>query len=69
MSIEILPDQRSVLVDGQERSLGARAFDVLHFLADHADRVVSKEELLNLLRGPVIVRRGATPPEGASDDG
>jgi TolB-like protein/thioredoxin-like negative regulator of GroEL len=47
MSIEVLSDQRSVLLNGAELTVGARAFDVLSFLFDHSDRVVSKEELMN----------------------
>lgn len=47
MEIEIRSDQRVVLLNGTELTIGARAFDVLSFLYDHADRIVSKEELLN----------------------
>ena len=38
---------RSIRLDGQEIALGARAFDVLHYLHNHPDRVVTKEELLD----------------------
>ena len=37
---------RSFELAGQSVQVGARAFDVLAFLDDHADRVVSKQELL-----------------------
>lgn len=47
MSIEVLPDQRAILLNGSELTIGARAFDVFSFLFEHADRVVTKEELLN----------------------
>lgn len=46
MKIEIRADERSALLDGVEVPLGARAFDVLTYLFERADRVVSKEELL-----------------------
>ena len=47
MSIEVLSDQRAILLNGSELTVGARAFDVFSFLFEHADRVVTKEELLN----------------------
>lgn len=47
MPIEVLPDQRSIFLDRAELTVGARAFDVLSYLFEHTDRVVSKEELLN----------------------
>ena len=46
MSLEILSDQRLARLDGEEIALGARAFDVLAYLHSHADRVVTKAELL-----------------------
>ncbi|MBS0126337.1 tetratricopeptide repeat protein [Thetidibacter halocola] len=45
--LEILPAQRLARLDGQDLSLGARAFDVLVVLHDNAERVVSKTELLD----------------------
>ena len=42
---EIRPDERQLLVDGNAASLGARAFDLLMCLAEHRDRMVSKDEL------------------------
>lgn len=47
MTIEVSQEQRTVQRDGEEVPVGARAFDVLSFLVSNADRVVSKEELLN----------------------
>lgn len=55
VSIEILHDQRVVLLDGQEIALGARAFDVLVHLHDNADRVVSKAELLDKVWAGMMV--------------
>lgn len=55
MLIEILDDQRSVRLDGNELALGARAYDVLVFLHEHADRVVRKDELLNAVWSGTIV--------------
>jgi adenylate cyclase len=45
---EVRPDERVLLVDGQPVPLGARAFDVLVALIERRDRVVSKNELLDL---------------------
>jgi DNA-binding winged helix-turn-helix (wHTH) protein len=46
MTVEILANQHAVILDSDEVTLGARAFDFLIFLHKHADRVVLKEELL-----------------------
>ena len=48
-------DQRLVLVDGQPASLGGRAFDVLRVLLERSERVVTKEELMELVWPGVIV--------------
>jgi predicted ATPase/DNA-binding winged helix-turn-helix (wHTH) protein len=45
---------RQLLVDGQPASLGARAFDVLHALIERRERLVTKNELLDLV-WPVLV--------------
>ncbi len=55
MTLEILHDQRVVLLDGNEIALGARAFDVLVQLVEHADRVVSKAELLDAVWAGLMV--------------
>jgi len=47
MPIEVLKDQRNVRIDGKVVDLGARAFDVLACLHTNADRVVTKQELLD----------------------
>ncbi len=52
---EIRPEERAVLVDGHPAPLGARAFDILAVLVEHRARVVSKNELLDLVWPGVIV--------------
>ncbi len=49
---------RELHVDGNLVPLGARAFDVLAFLATHQDRVVSKQELLETVWGGLAVEEG-----------
>jgi TolB-like protein len=49
---------RSFQVAGQPVQVGARAFDVLAFLDDHSDRVVSKHELLEHVWGGLAVEEG-----------
>ena len=49
---------RVVTLDGTPVSLGARAFDVLAYLETHADRVVSKAELLEAVWGGLAVEEG-----------
>ena len=51
----IRPSQRDVLVDGKPAKLGARAFDLLLTLVEHRNRVVSKNELLDLVWPGMIV--------------
>ena len=46
---------RVVLVDGQTAKLGGRAFDVLEALIHRSNRVVSKQELLDLVWRGLIV--------------
>lgn len=53
--IEVRPAQRELLVDGQPAAVGARAFDLLLALIEHRDRVVSKNELLDLVWPGLIV--------------
>ena len=45
-NFEVRPGERSLVVDGQVVSLGSRAFDILVFLVEHRERVVTKDELL-----------------------
>ena len=48
-------DARQLFIDGQPARLGARAFDLLLTLIEHRDRVVSKNELLNLVWPHLVV--------------
>lgn len=52
---ELRPNERLLLRDGRPAKLGSRAFDLLCVLAQHADRVVSKRELMDLVWGQLIV--------------
>ena len=52
---ELNPATRQLLADGQPLTLGARAFDVLVALVERSDRMVSKDELLNLAWPGVVV--------------
>ena len=58
MPLEIVEDQRILCLDGVEVPLGARAFDVLCHLHRHADRVVSKAELLDAVWSDLTVEEG-----------
>ena len=53
--IEVRPDERQLLVDGEPAALGARAFDLLLCLIERRDRVVGKEELLQLVWPGMVV--------------
>src|SRR5437016_13320976 len=52
---ELSPATRQLLVDRQPAPLGARAFDVLLALVERRDRVVSKNELLDLVWPGLVV--------------
>lgn len=54
-ALQINDSSRSVTLDGQPVTLGARAFDVLTYQANHPDRVVTKEELLDHVWAGVLV--------------
>lgn len=45
-NIELLRDVRRLRIDGSDRVIGARAFDLLAYLDAHSSRVVTKAELL-----------------------
>jgi DNA-binding response OmpR family regulator len=49
--LEIDRDARAVRVDGAERTLTAHQFTLLVALAEHAGRVLSREALMDLVRG------------------
>lgn len=52
---EIRPAERTLLMDGAIAPLGGRAFDVLMALVERRERVVSKNELLDLAWPGVVV--------------
>src|SRR5437016_8584780 len=52
---ELSPATRQLLVDRQPAPLGARAFDVLLALVERRDRLVSKNELLDLVWPGLVV--------------
>ena len=52
--LEIDPEARLVRVDGEERSLTSYQFDLLAALARNAGRVLSRDRLLDLVRGEEI---------------
>jgi DNA-binding winged helix-turn-helix (wHTH) protein len=58
VQLDILSDQRMARLDGADLRLGARAFDVLAYLHAHADRVVTKAELLDHVWSGMIVEEG-----------
>lgn len=52
---EVRSVERPLFVDGKPASLGARAFDLLLALIERRDRVVSKNELLDLVWPGLVV--------------
>ena len=52
---EVRPAERQLLIDGRPTALGARAFDLLQALIERRDRVVGKNELLELIWSGVVV--------------
>jgi predicted ATPase/DNA-binding winged helix-turn-helix (wHTH) protein len=55
---ELRPLERQLLIDGRRAALGGRAFDLLLVLAERAGRLVTKQELLDLVWPDVIVEEG-----------
>ena len=53
--VQVRPAEREVLVDGEPVALVGRAYDLLLALIDHRDRVVTKDELLDLVWPGVVV--------------
>ncbi len=51
----LLSGTRQLLLDDQPVALGGRAFDLLHFMAQHPDRVIGKDELLAAVWPGVVV--------------
>src|SRR3954469_15089295 len=54
-TVEVRPSERQLLVEGKPAAVGARAFDVLMALIDHRDRVVTKNELLDMVWPGLVV--------------
>jgi predicted ATPase/DNA-binding winged helix-turn-helix (wHTH) protein len=52
---ELSPAARQLLIDNQPAAVGARAFDVMLALIDRRDRLVSKDELLDLVWPGLVV--------------
>src|SRR5438552_16804875 len=52
---ELSPGTRQVLVDDQPAPIGARAFDVLQALIERRERLVTKDELLDLVWPGLVV--------------
>ncbi len=52
---ELDPATRQLLADGGQVTLGARAFDVLVALVEHRDRLVTKDELLEIAWPGLVV--------------
>jgi DNA-binding response OmpR family regulator len=52
--LEIDRAARAVRIDGQVRSLTSHQFDLLVALAERAGRVLSREQLMDLVRGEAI---------------
>src|SRR5262252_3319125 len=53
--IEIRSAERQLLIDDKAAKIGARAFDVLQALFERRDRVVTKNELLDLVWPGLVV--------------
>ncbi|MCV0396471.1 MAG: response regulator transcription factor [Rhizobiaceae bacterium] len=49
--LEIDPDSRSVRIDGEERGLTSYQFDLLVALARNAGRTLSRDQLMDLVKG------------------
>jgi len=52
---EVRPSERELLVDGRPVALGARAFDLLLALIERRERIVNKNELLELVWPGLVV--------------
>ena len=53
--VEIRPDERRILIDGVPANVGARALDLLLVLIEQRERMVSKDELLQLVWPGLVV--------------
>jgi DNA-binding response OmpR family regulator len=52
--LAIDPDARTVRVDGQERSITSYQFELLLALAERAGRVLSREQLIDAVKGEAL---------------
>ncbi len=57
----ISPERRQILVGGQSAKIGARAFDILLALIERRQRVVSKNELLDIVWPDISVEESNLP--------
>ena len=53
--VRVLPAERRLLIDGENAPVGSRAFDLLIALIERRDRVVTKDELLDVVWPHVVV--------------
>jgi DNA-binding winged helix-turn-helix (wHTH) protein len=53
---EVRPASREVLVNGRQREIQPRPFNLLVYLIDHRERVLSIDELLDAIWGRQIVQ-------------
>jgi len=58
---ELRTARRELFVDGVRRHLQPRPFDLLVYLVENGDRVVTSEELLSRVWGDACVQRSSLP--------
>lgn len=63
--LEIDRDARVVLVDGEERSITSHQFELLWVLASQAGRVLSRDALMDRLRGRSVRGANARSRDGS----
>lgn len=63
---ELLPTERQLLHEGRPVPVGARAFDLLLALIERRDRLVSKNELLDLVWPGLVVEEANLPVQVSS---
>jgi len=66
LAAELQPAHRVLRVDGRDCQIGARAFDLLLALIERRDRVVSKNELLDLVWPRMVVEENNLPVQVSS---
>ena len=55
---ELLPLERRLVIGGRRVAVGSRAFDLLLVLAERAGRLVTKDQLLDLVWPDAVVEEG-----------